>query len=131
MRLEDNFKSGGSFVQQIPYQTPQPVPIQRFLDEMNAPFHGLTARTFDIPGHEKHSETGTPGSEDIGQHAAGHSGHDEIGQEQVDLALLFGAHLQRFRAGRCLNYIIALGPEHVRRHFPNRRFVINDEQCFF
>src|SRR5215469_643308 len=83
-----------------------------------------------VSRHEKNDQTGTYANGQFCQTATVHAAHDDVGQEQMDGAIVFTADLDGgFSIGSGESFV-SFALQHVDRHFANVRIIFDHENSF-
>ena len=83
-----------------------------------------------ITGHEENDHTRARAEQLIEQDSAAHMGHDDVGEDQRDVACMCGAQGEGFRAVARFQYLIALRAEDSAGKLPNRIVVFHQQYGF-
>src|SRR5947209_2481946 len=99
----------------------------RLLEVIKATSHDkILAHNFGaVAAGKDHFKVGPLDPEALGQFAAVHAvGHDQVGQNQVDLVFVLVPDVEGFAAGFGLKDFVAVTGQKVANQFANRGFVL-------
>src|SRR5581483_7036650 len=78
------------------------------------------------PGHKDHRQIGTERPQALDEHTATHARHDDVGHDDIDVALVLAA-IERLDAVDRLDYRVAFRGQHAGRIASDRLFILHDQ----
>jgi PPOX class probable F420-dependent enzyme len=107
----------------------QAVGRERLLQEFHACVEHPVVhdRVVGVPRHEEHAHLRALDEHLLGEHAAAHLGHDHVGEQEIDLALVIGGEGERLGGPARLEHVVAEPAQEVRGEHAHLLLVLDQE----
>jgi hypothetical protein len=103
--------------------------VERLFDQVDSWFKDplCAEQAFGVTGHVEDRDVPLESADLLGDFPALHSGHDHVGEQQVDMVLVAFRGADRLEAVARRDHLVAVTGKDATGHFTQRRFVFDQE----